>query len=57
MQIVPGATSGTTSVYEDDGTTTAYLTDNAFAWTTASYTSSPTTLSVTISTTGSYPGE
>lgn len=55
-QIIPGGSSGSTSVYEDDGKTTAYLTNNAYAWTTATYTSSGNSLTVTISTTGSYPG-
>jgi hypothetical protein len=33
LQIVPGGNSGNVSVYEDDGATTAYLTDNMYAWT------------------------
>jgi len=55
FKIVPGGTSGSTQVYEDDGATTAYLTSNASAWTTASYTSSGNTLTVTIATQGGYP--
>ena len=55
-QIIPGGASGSTSVYEDDGRTTAYLTSNAFAWTTATYTTSGSSLTVTIVTTGTYPG-
>jgi alpha-glucosidase (family GH31 glycosyl hydrolase) len=35
-----GAVNGSVSVYEDDGATTAYLTDNAYAWTTATYSTS-----------------
>ena len=54
-QIVPGASSGSTKVYEDDGKTTAYLTANAYAWTTASYSASASSVTVTISTSGSYP--
>ena len=55
FKVVPGGTSGSVSVYEDDGATTAYLTDEAFAWTTASYTTSGNTMTVTISTSGTYP--
>jgi len=55
FKIVPGGSSGNVSVYEDDGATTAYLTSNAFAWTTATYTSTGSSLTVTISTAGSYP--
>jgi hypothetical protein len=55
FKIVPGASSGSTNVYEDDGATTGYLTDNLFAWTTASYNNSGLTTTVTISTTGTFP--
>ena len=56
LQIVPGAASGSTSVYEDDGSTTAYLTAGASAWTTATYSyAGSTQATVTVSTNGSYP--
>ena len=57
FKIVPGASSGTVSVYEDDGVTTAYLTSPAtsIAWTTASYSVSASTITVTISTAGAFP--
>ena len=55
-QIVPGAASGSTAVYEDDGSTTAYLTAGASAWTTATYSyAGSTQATVTVSTNGSYP--
>jgi len=56
FKIVPGAASGSTTVYEDDGVTTAYLTADAYAWTTAAYITAGATTTVTISTNGSYPG-
>lgn len=49
--IYPGASNGTGRVYEDDAKTSAYL-DGSLAWTTASYTRSPTSTSVTIVTNG-----
>jgi alpha-glucosidase (family GH31 glycosyl hydrolase) len=56
FRVVPGGASGSTTVYEDDGATTAYLTSNAYAWTTGSYVASGNTLTFTISTNGtSYP--
>lgn len=55
FKIVPGGANGSTAVYEDDGATTAYLTGNAYAWTTASYNTSGLTTTVTISTAGAYP--
>ena len=55
LKLVPGGASGSVSVYEDDGVTTDYLTENAFAWTTATYTSTPTSITITISTNGTYP--
>lgn len=50
-----GVTSGQTRVYEDDGKTMDYLTKDAFAWTTANYTRTSSTVHVAISTAGSYP--
>mmetsp|Transcript_38622 Transcript_38622/g.76005 ORF Transcript_38622/g.76005 Transcript_38622/m.76005 type:complete len:1047 (+) Transcript_38622:22-3162(+) len=47
--------SGSTEVYEDDGTTTAYLTDKAYATTTAKYATSGNTMTVSISTSGTFP--
>ena len=61
FQVVParGSPNGTGSeaVYEDDGSTTAYLTSGAYAWTTGAYVFSPDGLSATftVSTEGSYP--
>ena len=58
FSITPGTLAGTGSVYEDDGTTTAYLTDNAFARTTCAYTiaADGSTATFTISTSGTYVG-
>jgi hypothetical protein len=55
FRVVPGGTSGSTPVYEDDGRTTAYLTDNAYAWTTGAYTSTATGMTFTITTNGTFP--
>jgi len=55
FKIVPGASEGSVSVYEDDGASTAYLTQDAYAWTTATYAYNGSSLTVTISTSGSYP--
>lgn len=55
FKVVPGGTSGSVQVYEDDGVSTAYLTNNAYAKTSASYTSTASSLAFTISTNGSYP--
>ena len=57
FKIVPGAASGSVSVYEDDGVTTAYLTapSASLAWTTAAYTTAGATTTITISTVGSFP--
>lgn len=55
FKIVPGGNNGTVSVYEDDGSTTAYLTRNAYAWTSATYSRTATSLTVQIATTGLYP--
>lgn len=55
FKVVPGgAGAGAFTVYEDDGATTAYLTDNALAWTTGAYTSTAAGLTFTISSTGAY---
>ena len=53
--VVPGANNGSVTVYEDDGTTTGYLTAGASAWTTATYSTAGTTTTVTIATAGTYP--
>ena len=55
FKVVPGGASGAFSLYEDDGVTTAYLTDNAFAYTTGSYVSTAAGLTFTVSTTGTFP--
>jgi alpha-glucosidase len=56
FKIAPGGSgSGSTTVYEDDGVTTSYLTANASAWTTAAYTRSAGSVTVSISTSGSFP--
>lgn len=54
FKIVNGGTAGSADVYEDDGATTAYLTDLAYAVTTASYVSSGSSITVSISTKGVY---
>lgn len=56
FKIVPGGAGGSASVYEDDGVTTAYLTRDAYARTTATYATTGATTTVTISTSGpGYP--
>ena len=55
VQVVPGAASGSTPVYEDDGQTTAYLTSAASAWTTGAYTMTGNTATFTVSTNGTFP--
>ena len=53
FKVVPGGPgAGSFSLYEDDGATTAYLTDNAFVFTTATYTSTAGGLSFSISSAG-----
>jgi hypothetical protein len=53
--VYPGAASGSTKVYEDDGKSMAYLQNsNAFSWTTASYTRSSTQLTFTSQLSGSF---
>ena len=55
FKVVPGGSgAGSFNVYEDDGVTTAYLTDSAFAWTTAAYTATAGGLTFTVATNGSY---
>jgi len=54
FKIVPGLTKGDTSVYEDDGITTQYLTQSAYAWTRFNYTVNGNTLTITMATTGSF---
>ena len=54
FKIVPGASAGSGAVYEDDGVTTAYLTQGAYAWTTASYATAAGATTVTITTNGSF---
>lgn len=57
FKIVPGASNGSGTAYEDDGSTTAYLSTAAYAATSLNYTIEPTSgvVSITISTVGSYP--
>lgn len=55
FKVVPGATSGSTAVYEDDGASTAYLSNNAYVWTSANYSYSGNTMTFTISSSGSFP--
>ena len=50
--LVPGAATGSGRVYEDDGATTAYLTDNAFVFTTCSFVSQGDTTTLTVSSQG-----
>ena len=47
LDIYPGATSGSTMVYEDDGATMNYL-NGSLAWTKVSYTRTATSMTVTI---------
>uniref|UniRef100_A0A6B2KX16 DUF5110 domain-containing protein n=1 Tax=Arcella intermedia TaxID=1963864 RepID=A0A6B2KX16_9EUKA len=47
LTIYPGATSGSTQIYEDDGTTTNYL-SSQYSWTPVSYQRTPTLLKLTI---------
>jgi alpha-glucosidase (family GH31 glycosyl hydrolase) len=55
LSVYPGTSSGQTLIYEDDGATTAYL-QGRLAWTTVSYIRpSASTVSLTASTTGTYP--
>lgn len=55
LTVMPGATTGTTSIYEDDGSTTAYV-KGASATTTVSYarTQKDQVVTVTIATQGAY---
>jgi hypothetical protein len=56
FKIVPGEKQGSVAAYEDDGTTTAYLTKNAFARTTCQYNMpADGSYNITISTAGTYP--
>jgi hypothetical protein len=50
-RIVPGSSAGAGSVYEDDGSTTAYLTEQAHATSTLTYTLAPdaSTMTITLS--------
>ncbi len=57
FKIAPGGSgAGSTAVYEDDGVTTAYLAGGATsAWTTCAYSTAGSTVTVTISTNGTFP--
>jgi alpha-glucosidase len=55
FKIIPGASIGSTLVYEDDGATTAYLTSDEYVQTTFTYTRSGPQIVITISSVGSYP--
>jgi hypothetical protein len=53
FKVVPGGSgAGSFTLYEDDGFSTAYLTDNAVMWTTGAYTSTAGGMTFTISSTG-----
>ncbi len=55
FKVVPGGSgAGSFKLYEDDGFSTAYLTDSAYVWTTASYTSTAGGLDFTIASTGAF---
>ncbi len=54
FSIVPGATSGSTIVYEDDGLTMDYLSGQS-VFTTAQYNISGNTMAFNVSSNGSYP--
>lgn len=51
FRIIPGAnsTTSTTAVYEDDGSSTAYLTSDAFVWTHCNVSTDATTKSTSVS--------
>ncbi|EGD79621.1 hypothetical protein PTSG_13053 [Salpingoeca rosetta] len=53
LTIYPGASSGQTRVYEDDGASTAYL-NGKYVWTTVAYTRTSTGINITISSEGGY---
>ncbi len=55
FKVVPGASAGSGRAYEDDGKTTAYLTNNAFAWTSCSYKTQGTVMTLTLETVGAFP--
>jgi len=55
FKIVPGGSSGRVKVYEDDGTTTNYLTKNEYAYTTCEYSTMGDTLSINVSSDSSFP--
>jgi len=52
--IYPGASSGQTQVYEDDGSSVDYINDG-FTWTKVSYTRSSTSISATVAATPTKP--
>lgn len=54
FSIYPGTLSGSTTLYEDDGMTTDYL-SNKYVLTTVAYTRTSTTIKITLSSSGSYP--
>lgn len=53
FNVYPGASNGTTQVYEDDGSTTAYL-ESAYVFTTASYTINDGVFEFGIQSAGNY---
>ena len=57
FKVVPGGSgSGSAQVYEDDGVSTAYLAGGATsAWTTCTYATAGSVLTVTIATNGTFP--
>jgi len=54
FNIIPGAASGETAIYEDDGITVNYI-NGSYAWTTCTYNRTDTQLNVIISTSGTFP--
>eukprot|EP00005_Dracoamoeba_jomungandri_P001218 CAMPEP_0174251194 /NCGR_PEP_ID=MMETSP0439-20130205/1098_1 /TAXON_ID=0 /ORGANISM="Stereomyxa ramosa, Strain Chinc5" /LENGTH=818 /DNA_ID=CAMNT_0015331455 /DNA_START=326 /DNA_END=2782 /DNA_ORIENTATION=+ len=56
FNLYPGSTSGSTKVYEDDGISVNYV-HGDFAYISASYQFSGSTLTFTVSTQGSYTGQ
>ena len=55
FKVAPGGSgAGSFTLYEDDGVSTAYLTDNAFVWTTGAYTSTAGSLTFTVSSSGAF---
>jgi len=56
INVFPGANSGSASLYEDDGMTTAYVSSGGFAYTRISYTRDLGQITVRVTTEGSFVG-